>query len=388
MNTGPKALASEEAEKSKRPFRFFDNRLKYLTFVNTTNEKWRISERIAKLLPTIAPKPPAMRVFDAGMGDATVLSNTMRAMHQLHPNIPFYLVGKEISLEDVRLSLEKMPDRLVEHPASVIVMTNLFYSEAPWLEPRKTETKKRLVWKEVALKGQSSIGFQEQLKAQDEFLVKNWQVKSSEKTGNPLYVNPSVLVVYREDHSFLLDNVIPKPGAKNANFDLVLVSQPWRARTGAQLKSKSILAPMARSLAPGGSMLTVQSAGNDPGEEIINSIWPDLQLFPINRFDLVDALKTELGAQVSEFNLSIPTGSEAMISYKMHTLPEEVGPSIGTSTLSAAWNAATYVAQIDDQLLEQTLGSTSHFDVTAKILLKYGGLWFNDEAFSITRHSK
>ena len=32
-------------------------------------------------------------------------------------------VAKEISLEDVRLGLEKMPDRFVEHPATVLVIT-------------------------------------------------------------------------------------------------------------------------------------------------------------------------------------------------------------------------------------------------------------------------
>jgi hypothetical protein len=32
------------------------------------------------------------------------------------------------------------------------------------------------------------------------------------RTGNPLIVRPSVLVIYREDHKFLLDAVIPKPG--------------------------------------------------------------------------------------------------------------------------------------------------------------------------------
>ena len=49
----------------------------------------------------------------------------------------FSLMGKEISLEDVRLSLEKLPDRFVEHPASVFVFTNMYYSEAPWLEASK-----------------------------------------------------------------------------------------------------------------------------------------------------------------------------------------------------------------------------------------------------------
>ena len=30
--------------------------------------------------------------------------------------MPFYIAGKELSLEDVRLTLDKVPDRLFEHP--------------------------------------------------------------------------------------------------------------------------------------------------------------------------------------------------------------------------------------------------------------------------------
>ena len=368
-----------------KPFRFFDNRLKYLTFVNTTNEKWRISERITQELAHIQPSPPALRVFDAGMGDATVLSNTMRAMHRLHPNTPFFLAGKEISLEDLRLSLDKLPDRLVEHPASVVAMTNMFYSEAPWLHPNNPKVAENLVWKTVVLEGHSSIGFQEQLRDLDPFLVENWQVKSSPKTGNPLYVTPTVLIIYRKDHDFLLDSVIPRPGDKRADYDLVLASQPWRARTEPAQKARTVLAPLARSLAPGGRLVTVQSAGNDAGEEIVNAIWPQIDLFPVTRYDLIAALRAELGDEAADFDMSIPSDGDALLSYRMHTLPEEIGPSIGTSTLSAAWNAATYVGQIDDQLLEETLDGSRHFDVTADVLHKYGDLWFNDEIFVVSR---
>ena len=72
-------------------------------------------------------------VFDAGVGDGSVLVRVMRAMHDRFPNMPFYTVGKEISLEDVRLTLQKMSDRFFEHPASVLVLTNLAYADAPWL---------------------------------------------------------------------------------------------------------------------------------------------------------------------------------------------------------------------------------------------------------------
>ena len=70
-------------------------------------------------------------------------------MHHRFPTMPFYIVGKEISLEDVRLALEKMPDRFFEHPATVLVMTNMYYSEAPWLTPNSVTAATSLVWHEV-----------------------------------------------------------------------------------------------------------------------------------------------------------------------------------------------------------------------------------------------
>lgn len=370
---------------AEKPFRFYDNRQKYLAFVTTTNEKWKLSERAADELQALTPRPPAMRLFDAGMGDGTVLSNMMRALHQRHPHVPFYVVGKEISLEDLRLSLDKLPDRLVEHPASCIVMTNLFYAEAPWLRPNAPEMQSKVSWMEVALEGDSSFGFSEQLRALDPELVKNWQVRSSEKTGNPMYVTPSVLVIYRRDHGFLLDDAIPRPGKAKADFDFVMASQPWRARTPAALKARTILCPMLRALAPGGRMMVAQSAGGDPGEEIVNAIWGEEDLFPVDRYALIEAVREILGAEAEQYDLTVPAGGDALMSYQMHTLPEEVGPSIGTSTLFAAWNAATYVGQVDDARIEETHSGVRHLEITKDILRRYGGLWFNDEVFVLGR---
>ncbi|HEV3010975.1 MAG TPA: hypothetical protein VGX52_18260, partial [Burkholderiales bacterium] len=117
----------------EKNFRFFDNRQKYLLFVNTCSEKDVVAKRVGLELGHIHPRPPAVRLFDAGMGDGTVLARVMREMHRRFPTVPFYIVGKEISLEDVRLSLRKMVDRFYEHPATVLVVTNMYYTEAPWL---------------------------------------------------------------------------------------------------------------------------------------------------------------------------------------------------------------------------------------------------------------
>src|SRR5690606_36447370 len=98
-------------------FRFFDNRQKYLMFVNTCSEKAVVGSRVALELANNHPRPPAVRIFDAGTGDGNVLARTLRSMHRRFTWLPFYVVGKEISLDDVRLTLEKMPDRFHEHPA-------------------------------------------------------------------------------------------------------------------------------------------------------------------------------------------------------------------------------------------------------------------------------
>jgi len=68
-------------------FRFYDNRQKYLLFVTTCSEKWVIAQRVSMELGNIHPRPPALRVFDAGVGDGTVLSRTMRAMPAQEKNV-------------------------------------------------------------------------------------------------------------------------------------------------------------------------------------------------------------------------------------------------------------------------------------------------------------
>ena len=364
-----------------RPHRFYDNRQKYLGFVSTTNEKWTIAQRVSRELSHLSPKPPALRIFDAGVGDGVVLANVLRAVHERFPHVPVQVTGKEISVEDLRMALDKVPDRLVEHPPMVFVFTNLLYREAPGLRSARDEEP---IWLDVPLEGTSSRGYSEQLRALDGELVEAWRVSSS-GSGNPVYTRPSVLVLYREDHRFMLDDVIPRPEGERPKYDLMVASQPWRARTDARTKVRNILKPLINELAPGGRLIVVQSVGNDPGEEIVRRVWNDCEeLFPVDRHALVQELAVALGDEAERFDLAVPSDSEALVSFRMHTLPDEIGPSIGTSALHAAWNAATYVAQIDERRLGKIEGR-EHIDHTAEVLRRYGGLWFNDEAFVVVR---
>ena len=367
------------------PFRFYDNRQKYLSFVNTCNEKAAIARRVAQELVHLRPQPPALRIFDAGMGDATVLSRVMRSTHRTFPTVPLLAVAKEISLEDVRLGLERMPDRFYEHPATVLVITNLNYAEAPRLMPRDTQLAAALNWQEVRLTGNSAHEYAEQIEELGATLAYGWQTKPSAKSGNPVYVRPSVLILYREDHKFLLDSVIPKPGRIFESYDLILASQPWRARMSAEFKASKVLAPLTRSLAPGGRLLAIQSCGKDPALEIIQKLWPGEEPFKVDRHALLAALKAELGRDARDYTLTALPDDKAIFRYEMHTLPSEISDRIGTSTLFAAWNAAIYVNQIEDERLEPVVTNGAYLQATQSVLQKYGGLWFNDETFTVTR---
>lgn len=368
--------------------RFYDSRQKYLMFVHTCNEKAAIADRVTQELDRLDPSPPALRFFDAGVGDGTILSRLLRAMHRRFPRLPFYVAGKEISLEDVRITLEKMPDRFVEHPETVLALTNISYAEAPWLRRLDPDAQKRLVWKEFVLRGDTSAEMEQQIQDLMPFLAQSWRMKSNPATGRLVPETPTVLVLYREDCKFLLDSVIPRQDAPQADFDLILASQPFRLKAGLNFKAEQVLAPLARALRPGGQLIAVQSAGNDPAMEIIQQIWPDEQPFPASRKSLAMATQAALSRDGIDYALDAFTDAEALLRFQMHVLP--VGSAndsalIGTSALLSAWNAATYVAQIDDDRIAQAVATPGFLDATRHILEKYGNLWFNDECLVIRR---
>jgi hypothetical protein len=377
---------SQPVQDPQRNFRFFDNRQKYLLFVNTCSEKWVVANRVSLELANIHPRPPAVRIFDAGMGDGTVLARVMRAAHDRFPTMPFYIVGKEISLEDIRLTLQKMADRFFEHPGTVLILTNLAYADAPWLAVKSLSAATSLVWREVPLAGNSAHAFEQQIIELEPFLSENWKAGVSPKTGNPVYERPIVLVIHREDHRFLLDSVIPRPGGTIANYDLVIASQPYRARAPIDFKAKRVVTPLARALGPGGRLIGIHSHGNDPGMEIIRKVWPQDNPFTTDRHSLLKAVKQELGGAGRDLNFNAYSDARSLFRYHMHTLPSEIGAdSIGTSTLFAAWNAAIYVAQVEDDRLEPVVANRKYLEATQDVLHEHKGLWFNDESYVISR---
>ncbi len=109
--------------------RFFDDRLKYLSFIQNTGEKKAISEKIYPYISRLSQNKSYLRILDAGTGDGTINANIIKSFHRYHPYTSLLITGKEISYEDLKNTLEKMPDRFVEHPNLLVTMTNVKFSE-------------------------------------------------------------------------------------------------------------------------------------------------------------------------------------------------------------------------------------------------------------------
>ena len=166
---------------------------------------------------------------------------------------------------------------------------------------------------------------------------------------------------------------------------MVIASQPYRLRAPLEFKAQKVVAPLVRALGKGGRLLGIHSYGHDPGLEIIQKVWPGENPFHHTRHDLMRAAKADLGREARRYNFNTYADARSLFRYEMHTLPTEISSSIGTSTLFAAWNAAIYVAQIEDQRLSEVLGKTHYLDATRDVLQKHGALWFLDESYVISR---
>ena len=157
------------------------------------------------------------------------------------------------------------------------------------------------------------------------------------------------------------------------------------AKHSAELKVRNVLAPLARALAAGGRMITIQSTGRDPGMEVIRAVWPDESPFQTPREHLIEALRQHLKADKPDLVYFNRSGADAEFRYYLQLTADELDNNIGTSTLLAAWNAAIYVAQIEDHRLTEAMSRGAYLDATRKVLTEHKGLWFNNECFVIAR---
>jgi hypothetical protein len=261
----------------------------------------------------------------------------------------------------------------------------MYFEDAANLRIDSPQAARSLNWKEVALKGSTAYNFQQQISALHPQLAKDWQVVTGDR-GQPLYEKPNVLVLYREDHKFLLDEIIPKPGYERPEYDFILASHLYRHASPMEFKITKVLLPLAQSLAPGGRMLVIQSYGHDPAHEVVKRVWKNDVTQFVRRQEIINTLRLSLGDAKRQYTFTGATDKTSLFRFDMHTLPIDPHNEIGTSTLLAAWNDLVYVYQVPGEKIDAVIAKNKNYlKVTTDVINEYDGLWFINESFVMKR---
>ena len=84
-------------------------------------------------------------------------------------------------------------------------------------------------------------------------------------------------------------------------------------------------------------------------------------------------MKHELGAAGRDLNFNAYADNRSLFRYEMHTLPSEIIGIDRHVDAFAAWNAAIYVAQIEDDRLGGVVDDGRYLDATREVLREHGG---------------
>jgi hypothetical protein len=377
-------ISRETSVRTAGSLAFHEQRQRHYVFSNTTNEAWVLADRAADELRRITPGPDGMRLFCAPMDNGVAMTRMLRAVHAMHPDLPLLVVMKGRGLEDLRNTMGRLVDRLAEHPETVFVFTNMYFNEAVDLTKRSDDNPADVVWHDLPLEGAQSHDFQQQVSELYGTLSGEWLVRSGDH-GQPVYAIPSVVTMYRADQKKRLKRMIPEAGDPALRYDYALLNHPYLHTHTMTFRTDYVLSPLAERLAPGGRMSVIQSLGEDPAHEIVAKVWPDQPMPTTSRYDIMRDLKRSLDK--GRFTYSGLTDTDALFRFDMHTLPVRQDYEIGTLSLSAAWNNAVYFAEVREDLAEAAMREEDarYLDVTRDVLRTHGGLWFVNEAFSVTR---
>ena len=88
--------------------RFFDDRLKYLSFIQNTGEKKAISEKLYPHIASLPNNKSYLKILDAGTGDGTIFTNLIKGFHRYHPYSSLLMAGKEVSFEDLKNRIREL----------------------------------------------------------------------------------------------------------------------------------------------------------------------------------------------------------------------------------------------------------------------------------------
>ena len=361
--------------------RFFDDRLKYLSFIQNTGEKKAISEKIYSHIASLSQNKSYLRVLDAGTGDGTIFSNIVKSFHRFHPYTSLLITGKEVSYEDLKNTLDKTPDRFVEHPNLLITMSNVKFSELGSIESSNKIKDKRVKKFNLVLKSDNSYDFNSQISGAKlgNFIKKNWGIEIDNK-GRTSYSSPCIIRIYREDNERHLKQFIGND-YKNNKYDLIVASQAYRAASSVKVKVNNVIGPLMRLLNKSGKLLVTHSCGGESVQKILKLAFKDKEAFPNTAKDIIDYLKDNPFGENNIFKFLNPTSYY----FKFRKSPDQTVTELFGHNTDAKWANILYVGQIPEKDILNVEANQRLHNKVKKAINNSGKIQFKNEIFSIVR---
>ena len=359
--------------------RFFDDRLKYLSFIQNTGEKRAISSEIFPHIKSLPKNKTYLRILDAGTGDGTIMSNIIKSFHKHHPYTSLLITGKEISYEDLKNTLDKMPDRFVEHPNLMVTMTNVKFSELGQIEGAKKIKDKNVKKLTLVLKADNSFDFNEQINGIGNFIKQNWGIEIDSK-GRTSYSHPCLITIYREDHKRYLEPFIENDYDNN-NYDLIIASQAYRAISTSLTKVSNVIAPLMRLLNVSGKLLITHSCGDDSVEKILKQAWRDRDPFPVKAKEIIGYLKTNPVSENAKYTYS----KSKSYSFQFKHIPDQTVSELFGHGVDAKLANILYVGQIPEKNIMALEKNTSALKRVKNAIFKEKEIFFRNEIFAIKK---
>ena len=361
--------------------RFFDDRLKYLSFIQNTGEKKAISEKIYPYISRLSQNKSYLRVLEAGTGDGTINANIIKSVHRYHPYTSLLITGKEISYEDLKNTLEKMPDRFVEHPNLLVTMTNVKFSELGLIESASKINNKKIREFNLILKSDNSYDFNSQITGNKlgNFIKKHWGIEIDKK-GRTSYSNPCIVRIYREDNSRHLKQFLNND-YKNNNYDLIIASQAYRAASSVKIKVNNEIGPLMRLLNKSGKLLVTHSYGGKSIQKVLKTAFKDKEAFPNNAKDIIDYLKNNSTGENNLYNFSNPVS----YNFRFKKAPDQTVTELFGHNTDAKWANILYVGQIPEKDIQLIEKNPRLYNKVKRTIENSGNIEFNNELFTITK---
>ncbi|MDB4243775.1 hypothetical protein N9840_00135 [Gammaproteobacteria bacterium] len=358
--------------------RFFDNRLKYLSFIQNTDEKSKISEEIYPFIKKLPKNKTFIKILDAGTGDGTIKSNLIKSFHKYHPNTSLIITGKEISYEDLKNTLHKMSDRFIEHPNLMVTMTNVKFSEISQIGSLEKIKNKKVKAFNLILKNNNSFDFNDQITGLESFVKKYWGI-TIDKDGKTSYSHPCLIRIYRADYKRYLEPFIEKED-ETFNYDLIIASQAYRAASNVETKVNSVIKPLIKLLNRPGKLFITHSCGNDSVEKILRIAWKNKNPFPNKAKNLIEFLKKDNLDTDYKYGFSKPKAYH----FRYKKVPDETISELFGHGVDSKWENVLYAGQIPEKDINELNNKPSLVKKVKNAIMK-DEIFFKNELFIINK---